>query len=45
MHLLVLGGTRGIGRRTVERALAEGHSVRALARHTADLPEPRGWRR
>jgi uncharacterized protein YbjT (DUF2867 family) len=42
MHLLVLGGTRGIGRRTVERALAEGHSVRALARHTADLPEHPG---
>lgn len=42
MHLLVLGATRGIGRKTVERALDEGHTVRAFARNTEDLPERPG---
>ncbi|MEL6774249.1 MAG: SDR family NAD(P)-dependent oxidoreductase [Pseudomonadota bacterium] len=31
--ILVLGATKGIGRATVERALAQGHRVRAFARN------------
>ncbi len=42
MHLLVLGATRGIGRLTVDRALDEGHNVRALARSADGLPERAG---
>lgn len=42
MHLLVLGATRGIGRQTVDRALDEGHTVRAVARAPGDLPERAG---
>jgi uncharacterized protein YbjT (DUF2867 family) len=42
MHLLVLGATRGIGRHTVDRALEEGHAVRAFARSPGDLPERPG---
>ena len=33
MKILVVGGTRGIGRQLVEQALACGHGVTALARH------------
>ena len=40
MRILVLGGTSGIGAATVERALADGHEVRAFARG-ADKLEPR----
>jgi putative NADH-flavin reductase len=32
MKILVVGGTRGIGRQLVEQALASGHGVTALAR-------------
>lgn len=31
--LLVIGGSKGIGRETVLRALEEGHSVRVFSRH------------
>jgi len=37
MNLLVVGGTRGIGRQLVDQALASGHSVTALARHPERL--------
>ncbi len=32
MRLLLIGATRGIGRQTVEQALAQGHEVMVLAR-------------
>ncbi|MEM6488878.1 MAG: NAD(P)H-binding protein [Pseudomonadota bacterium] len=32
MKLLIIGASKGIGRRTVETALARGHTVRAMAR-------------
>ncbi|MEM6637131.1 MAG: NAD(P)H-binding protein [Pseudomonadota bacterium] len=32
MHLLVIGGSKGIGLKTVEAALAKGYNVRAFAR-------------
>ncbi|MCT4682692.1 MAG: SDR family oxidoreductase [Roseicyclus sp.] len=38
MKLTVIGASRGIGRRTVDYALARGHSVRAVAR-SADRME------
>ena len=38
MKLLVIGATRGIGRRLVELALDEGHSVTALVRDPQRLP-------
>ncbi len=37
-RILVIGASRGIGRETVRQALAAGHDVRAMARHTASLP-------
>jgi len=37
MNLLIVGGTRGIGRQLVDQALASGHSVTALARHPERL--------
>ncbi|MCW2777026.1 MAG: hypothetical protein JWN17_751 [Frankiales bacterium] len=39
MRLLVLGGTRFVGRALVAEALARGHDVTALNRGTAPLPE------
>ena len=36
--VLVVGASRGIGLETIKRALAEGHSVRALARSAATIP-------
>lgn len=36
--VLVIGASRGIGRKTVEALLAAGHSVRALARSATELP-------
>lgn len=43
MHkLLIIGASGGIGRRTVERALADGHAVRAVARRASaiDIDDP-----
>jgi putative NADH-flavin reductase len=37
MKLTVIGASRGIGRRTVDYALARGHSVRAVARSAARM--------
>ena len=37
MNILIVGGSRGIGRQLVEQALAAGHSVTALARHPERL--------
>lgn len=37
MKILIVGGTRGIGRQLVEQALASGHVVAALARHPERL--------
>jgi nucleoside-diphosphate-sugar epimerase len=41
MRLAVFGGTGRTGRLLVERALADGHEVRALARRPPDLEELR----
>jgi putative NADH-flavin reductase len=38
MKLLIIGATRGIGRRLVKEALDEGHTVSALVRNPARLP-------
>jgi len=38
LHLLVIGGTSGIGLETVKAALARGHSVVAFARHPPAVP-------
>jgi putative NADH-flavin reductase len=38
MKLLVIGANRGIGRRLVELALDEGHTVTALVRNPEQLP-------
>jgi uncharacterized protein YbjT (DUF2867 family) len=32
MNILIIGATRGIGRRLVEQALKKGHTVTALVR-------------
>lgn len=42
-RILVIGGSRGIGRETVKAALAAGHGVRAMARDAGalDLDDPR----
>jgi uncharacterized protein YbjT (DUF2867 family) len=37
MNLLILGGTRGTGRKVVERALARGHDVTVVARKPAAM--------
>lgn len=37
MKLLVIGASRGIGAVTVETALAQGHTVRALARSAGEM--------
>jgi uncharacterized protein YbjT (DUF2867 family) len=42
MHITVIGASRGIGRATVARALAAGHSVRAVARSAGRLDEAPG---
>lgn len=41
VRVLVFGGTRGVGRLFVERALGEGHQVTVFARDPATLA---GWR-
>jgi putative NADH-flavin reductase len=41
MKLLVIGATRGIGRRLVELTLDEGHTVTALVRNPERLPASR----
>lgn len=38
MHVLLLGGTGGVGRLALSRLLEQGHSVIALVRSTTDLP-------
>jgi putative NADH-flavin reductase len=37
VRILVIGATSGIGRKTVEEALARGHTVRAMSRGAASL--------
>jgi len=37
MRLAVFGGSRGTGLHLIEKALAEGHEITALARHPDDL--------
>lgn len=37
MEIAVIGASRGIGRRVVERALDRGHAVRAVARSAASM--------
>ena len=36
-HVLIIGASKGIGLEVTERALEEGHSVRALARSANDI--------
>ena len=38
MNVVVLGGTRGLGRAVTLRAHAAGHTLTVLARHAAELP-------
>lgn len=38
MHILVIGGSRGIGLECVRYALARGHGVRAFARSAQSIP-------
>jgi putative NADH-flavin reductase len=38
MHILVIGGSRGIGRECVRHALDRGHRVRAFARSAESIP-------
>lgn len=38
MNILVIGASSGIGRHTVDAALARGHAVRAMARSAGRLP-------
>jgi putative NADH-flavin reductase len=38
MHILVIGGSRGIGLECVRLALARGHRVRAFARSSPSMP-------
>jgi uncharacterized protein YbjT (DUF2867 family) len=38
MHILVIGGSRGIGHACVRRALDRGHRVRAFARSAQSIP-------
>jgi putative NADH-flavin reductase len=38
MHILVIGGSRGIGRECVSYALSRGHQVRAFARSAQSIP-------
>ena len=42
MKLLVLGGSRGIGLKVVEAALAAGHTVRAMSRSAGSMPPREG---
>jgi len=37
MHILVIGGSSGIGRDTVERGLEKGHVMRAFSRHASGM--------
>lgn len=39
MNVLVIGGTRGLGRAVVTAAHAAGHTLTAMARHAADFGE------
>lgn len=41
MRILVIGGTEGIGRATVDEALERGHTVRAMGRSADKLPSDR----
>jgi putative NADH-flavin reductase len=38
MHILVIGGSRGLGRECVRCALERGHDVRAFARSAQSIP-------
>jgi uncharacterized protein YbjT (DUF2867 family) len=38
MHILVIGGSRGIGRECVRHGLARGHRIRAFARSAQSIP-------
>jgi len=38
MHLLIIGASRGVGRKCVDEALARGHTVRAFSRSASDIP-------
>lgn len=37
MHLLIIGASRGVGRKCVDEALARGHTVRAFSRSASDI--------
>ncbi len=41
MNIVVIGASRGIGLQTVKAALAAGHSVRAMARSSLAITDPR----
>ena len=41
MNIVVIGASRGIGLETVKAALAAGHSVRAMARSSIAITDPR----
>ena len=45
MKLLVIGATQGIGRATVDEALARDHAVRAMARSADDMEDRVGLER
>ncbi len=40
MNVLVVGGTRGLGRAVVSAAHAAGHTLTVLSRHAADFAAP-----
>jgi putative NADH-flavin reductase len=41
MNILIIGASQGIGRQLLDQALAARHTVTAMARHTAKIPQPR----
>jgi putative NADH-flavin reductase len=41
MNILIIGASQGIGRQLLDQALVARHTVTAMARHTAKIPQPR----